>query len=74
MIKDMFSNSENVSMMRICLLLCVLCVIAISVTCVVLDRDLTKCAWLATSILTPAFIGKAAQSFSGGNNVNPPIN
>ena len=64
MFKAMFSSSQDVSMMRVCQLLCTLTACATIILCMVFDRKMAECAALIASILTPAFIGKATQSFA----------
>ena len=75
MLKSMFSSSQDVSMMRVCQFICTLTATAATILCILWGRDLGQSAALIASILTPAFIGKAAQSFaepSGGKNDSTP--
>jgi predicted transporter len=64
MIKKMFSCSGDVSMMRVCQLLCTLTACAIAVLCVIWARDLSASAVLVGCILGSAFVGKSIQSFA----------
>ena len=66
-IKDFFSGSDLASMTRLCMFLLTLCSIAVAIIAVIMGRDLASCAALVGAILTPAFIGKAAQSFAEKN-------
>lgn len=63
-----FRADTKVSIMRIIAFMCVLSALVIAILIVVLDRDLAGGAALVGAILTPAFIGKAMQSYAEGKD------
>ncbi len=60
----MFSDGNKISMMRVVTFICVVCAAMVAVLSIILNRDLSGTATLVSSLLIPAFGGKAFQSYA----------
>jgi len=66
-INDLFSNSDNVSMMRLCMFIVILTACGCAIIGVIDNRDLSGLGVLVSGMLGTAFIGKSIQKFSEKN-------
>jgi hypothetical protein len=64
MFKDLFSNSDNVSMIRLCLFFCVIISGLSALLGIFLNRDLVGIAAIISALLSFAYIGKSIQKFA----------
>lgn len=63
-----FRADTKLSIMRILSFMCVIVALVVAILIVALDRDLAAGAAMVTAILTPAFLGKAVQTFAEKND------
>ena len=69
-ISDLFSDSPNSSMMRLCLFICTLTACTVSILAIFFNKDLFAAATLISSLLVPVSGGKAIQKFAERRDLN----